>query len=327
MPDLPSKTRTPFVCNLLNRPILLALISCLAALGSTRYATTCAADDQLKTDAQTKVYSGPQKGEKTKPFKVLHVNNDEFQDATVLAQESKGVDLVCFVHKLSNDDRILYGLGLVDFYAARHKKLTSNFVLLMEKNDKMSNMLRAWNKGNLFRNTRVSLSADGVEGPGFYGLNRNVAMTVLVIKDNAVVDNLVFNAPNYRDLESIMVSVANALGESKPTLAGVQQELKAQRQRELEKRIKASPSFKLAPHEDLGKIMYGLVNSRGNRAKNAERRTKMLLDWVGDSKQRRSQLAKYCQAILDGDFQLDQFARAALKKLAATKDSEAKGSD
>ena len=265
---------------------------------------------------QERVFSGPQPGEEVKPFKVLHVKADDTKELEIVKDTDDRVTLICFVHRLSNDDRILFGLGLVDFYASRHKALTSHFVLLSDERAKMTTMLRGWARGPVFKNAMVSLSADGREGPGYYGLNRNVAMTVVVAKGDKVVGNLVFQAPNANDLQKIMAAVAKALGEPEPALAKVQQELRAERQRQAEKRIKASPVFKLAPNEQLGRIMFGLVNSRGNRSLNAKRRSQQLQEWAGDSIERNSDLKKYCKAVLAGDFQLDRYAREAVKKFA-----------
>ena len=264
---------------------------------------------------QERVYSGPQPGEQITPFQVLRIINDETNELEI-AKETEGTTVICFVHRLSNDDKILFGLPLFDFYASQHKELTSHIVLLTDDRVKIIKMLRGWARGSLFTKSLVSVSVDGAEGPGAFGLNRNVAMTVVVAKGNKVVDNLVFQAPNLRDLETIMAAVAKALGEPEPTLAKVQQELRAQRQRQADKRIKESPVFKLAPNEQLGRIMFGMVNSRGNRSQNAKRRSQQLLDWAGDSEERMSVLEKFCKAVLAGDFQLDQYARPAVEKLA-----------
>ena len=107
-----------------------------------------------------------------------------------------------------------------------------------------------------------------------------------------------------------------AYGEPEPKLAEVQQELRADRQRRLDMRIKASPVFVLAPDEQLGKIMYGMVNARGNQAMNADRRSEQLIAWAGDSKERMSLLKEYCKAVLEGDFALNQYSREAIQKLA-----------
>lgn len=277
------------------------------------------ADDEkpkAKDAGQKRVFSGPQPSEMIKPFRVLKVTADETKELEIANETDERTTLICFVHRLSNDDRLLFGLGLVDFYASRQKKLTSHFVLLSDDREKMTMMLRGWARGSVFTKSLVSVSVDGVEGPGYYGLNRNVAMTVLVVKGNKVVSNFVFQAPNNRDFETIMAAVAKALGEPEPTLANVQQELRAERQRQADNRIKASPVFKLAPNEQLGRIMFGMVNARGNQSQNAQRRSQQFLDWAGDSKERKSALKKYCKAVLAGDFRLNQYSLAAIQKLA-----------
>lgn len=99
---------------------------------------------------------------------------------------------------------------------AKHKDVSSHFVLLSKEREKMTKMLRGWARGGVFKKSVVSLSADGAEGPRCYGLNRNVAMTVVVAKGDTVVCNLVFKAVNAKDLEKIMAAVAKASGKSIP---------------------------------------------------------------------------------------------------------------
>lgn len=303
---------------------ILALMAVVCAVTQNDRASFADESSQNADATAKRIYSGLQPGEQTQPFTVLRIKDDEAREIEIVKDTDQGVTLICFVHRLSNDDRVLFGLGLVDFYAAQHQDLNSHFVLLSDDRHKIITMLRNWSRRSFFKKSLVSLSIDGEEGPGYYALNRNVAMTVLVAKGNKVVDNLVFNAPNAGDLKSIMQTVAKALGRPKPTLANVQKELRAERQRQQEERIKASPVFKLAPNEQLGRIMFGMVNARGNRSKNAQRRSQQLLDWAGDSKERRLKLQEYCESVLEGDFQLDQYSRAAIKKLA--QDENTKGS-
>ncbi len=299
----------------------VTLFACLLLVGASpsvdRSAKVMAQDDKPKTaDAPVeRLFSGPQPGEHIKAFKVLRIKDEKTLELEIKPEDDERTTLICFVHKLSNDDRILYGMGLVDFYARRHKNLTSHIVLLSDDRQKITKMLQGWERGKLFPKSSVSVSVDGAEGPGYYGLNRNVAMTVVIAKGNEVVSNLVFNAPNGYDLEAIMVAVAKALGKSEPTLSKIQQELKEERQRQAEKRLKASPVFKLAPNEQLGRIMFGMVNARGNRSLIAQRLSKQFIDWASDSEERKSELRKYCKAVLEGDFNLNQYSRSALQKL------------
>lgn len=295
-----------------------ALMVMTASLAAQEIDTTpSATESAIERIQERRVFSGPQPGESIQPFKVLRYQNDEATELEIAKTHANDITLICFVHKLSNDDRILYGFGLVDYYLRRHQALTSHVVLLTDDRAKTMKMLKGWMRGSLFTKSSVGVSTDGHEGPGSYGLNRNVAMTVVVAKGDQVVDNLVFQAPNNNDLQSIMASVAKALGKPKPDLAQVRKELRAERQREADKRMKASPVFKLAPEEQLGRIMYGLVHARGNRVKNAERRSKLLLEWVGEDDERRSMLNKYCKAVLAGDFKPDRYAQAAIEAFVA----------
>ena len=44
-------------------------------------------------------------------------------------------------------------------------------------------------------NVLVGISPDGREGPGNYGLNRNVAQTIIIAKDGKVLHNFAFTQP------------------------------------------------------------------------------------------------------------------------------------
>lgn len=298
--------------------LLVLAISLVAVASDTGVAQEKDAELQAIEKVEPRqVFSGPQPGEKVRPFKVLTFKGDEAKEVEIVKETEEGVTLICFVHKLSNDDRVIYGMGLVDFYAVPHKAVTSHIVMLTDDRPKMLKMLKGWGRGPFFSKSMLSVSIDGAEGPGSYGLNRNVAMTVVVAKGNKVVDNFVFQAPNNRDLQTIMASIAKAIGKPEPTLAKVQQELRAERQRQVDKRIKGSPVFKLAPNEQLGRIMYGMVHARGNRVKNAERRTKQLREWAGDNDERTLALKKYCKAVLAGDFKPDRYSLEAIQEFAA----------
>ena len=45
-------------------------------------------------------------------------------------------------------------------------------------------------------------------------------------------------------------------------------------------------------------------------------RSQQLLDWAGDSKERKLAVKNYCKVVLAGDFRLDQYSLAAIQKLA-----------
>ena len=64
----------------------------------------------------------------------------------------------------------------------------------------------------------TGISPDGREGPGSYGLNRNVAQTVLIAKDGKVLHNFAFTQPMLYSDPHFLGAVADAIGADAPAL-------------------------------------------------------------------------------------------------------------
>ncbi len=67
---------------------------------------------------------------------------------------------------------------------------------------------------------QMSISSDGRDGPGIYGLNRNVAMTIIVAKDRKVLHNFAFTQPMLYPDPHVMGAIAAAVGVDSETVAG-----------------------------------------------------------------------------------------------------------
>jgi hypothetical protein len=67
--------------------------------------------------------------------------------------------------------------------------------------------------------TPFTLSLDGAEGPGNYGLNRNVQVTALVAKGNAVTASFALVQPNETDAPKILAEVVKLIGGTVPPLS------------------------------------------------------------------------------------------------------------
>ena len=62
-------------------------------------------------------------------------------------------------------------------------------------------------------------------------------------------------------------------------------------------------------------LMLRMMYTEGSRERNARRQREAMLEWAGDNAERKAALKKYCQAILDGDFEVNEYAEAALKEI------------
>lgn len=175
-----------------------------------------------------KVFSGPQAGEKLSPFKARGLFGDLAGKEFDLVETAKGKPLfIVFVHEVSRPS--LGVTRVLMTYAHKRAKdgLTSGVVFLTDDATKLETWANVA-KGALPTEVPLGISTDGAEGPGAYGLNRKVALTVLVGNEGKVTGNFALIQPSVQaDVPLVLKSLVAALGGGEvPTLAelGVPQE-------------------------------------------------------------------------------------------------------
>ncbi len=169
--------------------------------------------------AQESVFSGPQPGEKTPAFKVLGFTGPNAGKEFELGAGSKsGPTLLVFVHELTRPASQL--MRPLDLYGSKlaGDGFATHFVWLTADRSATEDRLRAVQGAIQFKSP-ISISLDGIEGPGSYGLNRKVALTVLVGKEDKVVANFAIAQPNETDAPKILEAMAKLAGKTPPTLA------------------------------------------------------------------------------------------------------------
>jgi len=147
-------------------------------------------------NAEDKVFSGPQVGEKPAPFTIVGVFDKQAGKKIDLVKQADGKPLVIvFVHKLTRPS-IAMARAVMNFAARRaNKGLVSGMVFLSDDRTAMETRVkrarRALPKGLL-----IGISPDGLEGPGAYGLNRKVTLTFVIAKNNKVTANFALVQPS-----------------------------------------------------------------------------------------------------------------------------------
>jgi hypothetical protein len=191
--------------------VALVALGCVVALPAL--AQQRAADNENQ-----QVFSGPQVGEKISGFKVRLLSGDAAGQEADVVQAAAGQPLVLlFVHKVTRP-----GLGLsravLDYAATLNQhKLQSMLVLLSDDATATEDWYKRASQA-MPKDTPVGLSLDGQEGPGAYGLNRNVEITVLIAKENTVAANFALVQPSVpADGPRIAVEIAKLVGEKPPT--------------------------------------------------------------------------------------------------------------
>ncbi|MFT5299767.1 MAG: hypothetical protein ACI87E_002453 [Mariniblastus sp.] len=181
----------------------------LLCLFSTQVTASC----QEPKAAQDEIFSGPQVGETIPSFQMKLGFGEKVGTKIDPIKESNGKPLVLiFVHKRS---RPAFGLAnSVMRYCNEFSKdkLTRGICFLTADPTDTQNWLgktqRYFPKGS-----PVGYSTDGVEGPGEFGLNRNVELTVLIADDNQVVANFALIQPGaHVDGPKILAAIAKTMG-------------------------------------------------------------------------------------------------------------------
>jgi hypothetical protein len=129
----------------------------------------------------------------------------------------------------------------------------------------------------------VGVSVDGVEGPGSYGLNRNVNVTVLVANNGVVTSNFAVVQPTETDAIKILENVVNLVGGRVPGNSEVLF-LSAPIHRP------ATADWHVAPHDvELRRLICTALSARD--ARSARSAAEAVEKYVGDDKELHAALA------------------------------------
>ncbi len=247
--------------------------------------------------AEDRVFSGPQKGEVAPAFRVLEVVSADKVREVEIEPPAKGASLLVFFHRITEPS---IGLAMtLEWFAQKHsaKKLQRNFVLLTDDREKTEQLARRWAGIPLFKASSMSISLDGVEGPGQYGLNRDLMMTVLIVRDGKVTQNFAMKSANGTDAPPLLKAIAQSIDQPVPSYEKIRAEMREERNRRREKRLRENRAFKLAPAPQAGRLMVSLLSGEGVNEARAQRLRKQLQAWAGEDEKKREQLRKYARAV------------------------------
>lgn len=167
--------------------------------------------------AQDKLFSGPQPGEKLAGFKVRGFFAPiAGQEVDFVQQAGDKPIVLVFIHD-ANRQSLRFTQVLTN-YSIGLEGVHTGVVWLSDDVTDAENFLKRSGHA-LARKAPTGISVDGREGPGAYGLNRNVTLTVLVGKENRVTANFALVQPSIQaDLPKVLESIAKTIGREAATL-------------------------------------------------------------------------------------------------------------
>jgi hypothetical protein len=157
------------------------------------------------------------------PFSVIGVFDEAEGKEMDFVREAKDKPIVLiFVHDL-NRLSISMTRVLSTYTASRKKDGLHTGVVWLDDDKSNANATLKRIRHGLAKDAPVGISVDGREGPGSYGLNRNVMLTILVGKDRKVTANYAIVQPSLQvDLPKILKSVVEVAGGEIPKLESLE---------------------------------------------------------------------------------------------------------
>lgn len=192
----------------LSRRLFLSLVATL--IGGTTGSIVLAQDDDP-------VFSGPQAGEPVTGFEAeLFGGGDEVTLFDPIKDAENGPFVLIFMHEFTRPSFALMRSSVEYAKSLAEKGLSGAVIYLSDDATAMKAQLtRA--SGALPKEFKIGVYTEGLEGPGAYGLNRNVSMTVLVGKENEVMSNFALIQPSLQaDGYAIVKAIAAATGVEPP---------------------------------------------------------------------------------------------------------------
>jgi hypothetical protein len=256
-----------------------------------RSAVTCLAILALAglARAEDPVYSGPQAGEKLTPFKVRGVLDPHAgKDIDFIAVANEKPVVLVFVHDV-NRQSISMTRVLTSYTKSRAKDgLTTGVVWLGDDATEAENTVKRV-KHALTEGVPVGVSPDGREGPGKYGLNRKVTLTILVGNKNKVTANFALVQPSLQaDLPRILDAVVKEVGGKAPKLDEIEGMPKAP---------KRDPKAK-EPDPNL-RALIGPVIKKDATPEEVEKAAKALEDYLAKNEATKAEVGRIANTIIN----------------------------
>jgi hypothetical protein len=169
--------------------------------------------------ADEQIFSGPQVGEKLPSFKVRGAFDDDAgKDLDFVAKANGKPIVLIFVHDVNRQS-----IGMVrilsQYTVSRAKDGLNTGVVWLDDDATEAESTLKRIRHALAPGAPTGISVDGREGPGSYGLNRNVMLTILVGKEGKVTGNFALVQPSLQvDLPKLLDSVVAVAGGKAPKL-------------------------------------------------------------------------------------------------------------
>ena len=179
-----------------NRWIQFVCFTAVITLSLPLHAQQTQPDRQSDKNGEAEIFSGPQPGEKLPPLKVRIVIGDYAGKVKDIIADTTGKTVfLVFMNEFGElENEMMRTITLYAEQLSNPNVVTAVVWLTPDPSDMETKLNRSGRY--MPHKTPVGISLAGPEGPGAYGLNRNVKMTIVVAKDNVVTASIALIQPS-----------------------------------------------------------------------------------------------------------------------------------
>ena len=243
---------------------------------------------------QEAIFSGPQIGEKLPPLPASGLTGElAGKSFDVLEKIQRKPVLMIFFHSLT---RPAFGMtrALTKFAESKKEAGMQTFVIFLTDDPTKTENWASILPKQMPAGPTYCISTDGIEGPGAYGLNRNVILTVLVAKDGVVTSNTALVQPQLQaDGPKILQAIVDVSGGGKvPNVAeleDLQMAKNANNRTRNADRKQEDPKFT--------ELLRQVINRTADEATVKKAATNVEA-YVAEHEQARAELARICSTIV-----------------------------
>jgi len=170
------------------------------------------------------LFSGPQVGESVSKFTIMEVFDDQAgAKFDPVSQTGEKPLLLLFVHQ-ANRPSIAMTRVLMNYVCDRKEKDIEGCVVWLTADPTQAENDLKRMRHALPDKAKIGIYPDGVEGPGSYGLNRQMTLTILLCHRGKVVANYALIQPSLQvDLPKIIKSIVDLVGGEMPDIKQLQE--------------------------------------------------------------------------------------------------------
>ena len=251
--------------------------------------------------AEDPVFSGPQVGEELVSFEAKTVFGDRAgSKVDVFGDDRDGPSLLVFVHEVTRPSVGLTRLLLQYADSKAEQGLNAKLVFLTKDPTETEAFLKRARHA-LPKHVEPLISVDGLEGPGAYGLDRDMTLTILVANEGIVTGNFALIQPSIEaDLLKITASVSTTLGETNPPKSLQELGVKDPRMMAANQRRRGERSRSNPDQDGLYRQMISPVISKGASENEVEEAAKKLEQYASEHAWFKQRVHKAANLIIDG---------------------------